>query len=1273
MRVLEKFDPAKVLASKRGNWVSRYGLGILAVLAAFAIRFAMSPWLGSRAPFILFVPAIMIAAWTGGLVPALLASLITFFLADVFFIPPEDRWSFSHAHEIVATVVYVFSAFVVAELMQAVRRSREEAVHRAELLEKEVEQRKRAQQALYESKECLRAILENSPAMIFLKDAEGRYLVCNREFAAITHRPSSEIVGKTDHDLFEPGQAAAFRSNDQKVLERGAALEFEEVAPHDNGPHTSLVHRFPLRDATGKIYAVGGIATDITERKRMEEALRESEEKYRSLYNNTPVMLHSIGRNGELLSVSNFWLNMLGYKRGEVIGRKSLEFLTPGSQKFAEKKVLPEYFKTGVCMDVPYQMVKKNGEIMDVLLSAIAEKDGEGNVVRSLAVIVDVTAQKRAERALRANEERLRILAETAVDAIVSADVHGNIIQFNPAAEKIFGRVTKEMLGQSISVLIPKRYRAACEHGVKEFSSTGKADLIGRTVELAGLRNDGTEFPLELSLSAWESSEGKFFTAVLRDITERKHAQETVRRNEELLRMTTEAANVYVWNWDLINDRLESSGMSRMTGNRVPLSSEQIEKFAPPEDRAKVWREVDRCLRENRELNLEYRVVWADGSIHWQLSRGRPHFENGRAVRLSGISMDITERKNAEEALRRSEALLRMTTEGANVHVWTWDIVKDIVECPQLARIVGKPSGINLRAFLDYVYPDDRAAVKIALDKCLQEKSEFNAEYRIIWTDGSVHWQFSRGQPVFDHARAIRLSGISMDFTARRKAEEALRRSEGLLRITTEGANVGLWNWDVVNDVLEWNPVEYQQCALHENAEMRLQTFLDRVHPDDRDRVKAAMETCLRERRELSMEYRVVWPDGTVRWRLCKGTPAYIDDRPVRFSGMSLDITERKKAQEILKRQAELLNLAQVLVFDMEDKILLWNHEAERLYGYTATEALGKNRLALLHSQAAIPPSQIKESLQSQDSWSGELTRLRKGGAKVFVAVHWVVCKDDQNRPVAILESANNITALKKTEADLQQAQQDLALHAKELEQRVEQRTAELQRSLKDMESFCYTIAHDLRAPLRAMSGFSHSLAEDFGPALGETGLDYCKRIHSASARMSQLISDLLVYGRLSHRELPVQSVDLLAEIQKVLVRAAPQIQERQAEIELDAPLPEVCGDAPVIDQILENLIANAVKFVPAERRPHVHIFAQRHNGNIRLCIEDNGIGILREHWGKIFRPFERLQTGYPGTGIGLAIVQRGIEKMGGHVGVESIPEQGSRFWVELPERCERP
>jgi signal transduction histidine kinase len=290
------------------------------------------------------------------------------------------------------------------------------------------------------------------------------------------------------------------------------------------------------------------------------------------------------------------------------------------------------------------------------------------------------------------------------------------------------------------------------------------------------------------------------------------------------------------------------------------------------------------------------------------------------------------------------------------------------------------------------------------------------------------------------------------------------------------------------------------------------------------------------------------------------------------------------------------------------------------------------------------------------------------------VASHWAIYRGSGNEPIAILESNNNITDLKNAEEALQEAKNQLAAHTEELEQRIARRTAELQRSLNDMESFCYTIAHDLRAPLRAMSGFSHSLAEDYASQLDQIGHNYCERISAAANRMNQLISDLLVYGRLTHSELPSQSVDLTDAVEKVLGHAAPQIEERHAEVDVDKPLPKVCGDPPVIDQVIENLITNAIKFVPPERQPRIHVYARHHHDNIRLCVEDNGIGIPHEHRRKIFRPFERLQPAkdYPGTGIGLAIVQRGIEKMGGRVGVKSAPEQGSCFWVELPERCGR-
>jgi PAS domain S-box-containing protein len=169
------------------------------------------------------------------------------------------------------------------------------------------------------------------------------------------------------------------------------------------------------------------------------EALRESERKYRHLYQHTPVMMHSIDQEGRLVSVSDFWLQSLGYRRDEVIGHKSTEFLTPASQKYAEEVVLPAYFETGKCQDVPYQFIRRDGTVVDVLLSAIAEHDAEGRVIRSLAVLIDVTERKRAEQALRESEERFRLAARAASDALYDWDISTGAIWWNEGTQQAFG------------------------------------------------------------------------------------------------------------------------------------------------------------------------------------------------------------------------------------------------------------------------------------------------------------------------------------------------------------------------------------------------------------------------------------------------------------------------------------------------------------------------------------------------------------------------------------------------------------------------------------------------------------------------------------------------------------------------------------------------------------------------------------------------------------------------------------------------------------------
>jgi signal transduction histidine kinase len=262
-------------------------------------------------------------------------------------------------------------------------------------------------------------------------------------------------------------------------------------------------------------------------------------------------------------------------------------------------------------------------------------------------------------------------------------------------------------------------------------------------------------------------------------------------------------------------------------------------------------------------------------------------------------------------------------------------------------------------------------------------------------------------------------------------------------------------------------------------------------------------------------------------------------------------------------------------------------------------------------------------------------------------------------------------TSLKRlrsgTEA-LRQSEERFRLLTESLESRVQERTAQLEEANQALEAFAYTVSHDLRAPLRGVQGFAEALLEDYAGRLDPTGQDYARRIVAAAARMEGLIQDLLAYSRLSRAQVVPQRVDLAA----TLTEAARQIDGLSspgAHLRIEAPLPAVYAHRPTLVQVLVNLLSNAVKFVPPGVEPAVRVRGESRDGRVRLWVEDNGIGIAPEHQERIFNVFERLHGGeaYPGTGIGLAIVRKGVERMGGRAGVDSEPDHGARFWIELP------
>lgn len=348
-------------------------------------------------------------------------------------------------------------------------------------------------------------------------------------------------------------------------------------------------------------------------------------------------------------------------------------------------------------------------------------------------------------------------------------------------------------------------------------------------------------------------------------------------------------------------------------------------------------------------------------------------------------------------------------------------------------------------------------------------------------------------------------------------------------------------------------------------------------------------------------------------------------------------------------------------VFDRETlQFLEVNEAAVREYGFSRNEFLAMTiREIRPPEDLAILAADIDRRTDGYDPPMGWRHRRKSGEIMhVEIAAHDI---EHLGRPARLV--------LAKDVTDRVRMSEELALHAATLEAKVAERTRELAETNAELEAFSYSVSHDLRAPLRAMSGFSQALMEDYGDELGEEGQRYARIIVDAARRMDELIRDLLAYSRVAKVEMVLNPLSLDDVVEKARHQLDADLTERNAEVRVQGPLGSAVGHSGTLVQVVANLVSNATKFVPAERRPQVTIDSRRRNGEMRLRVSDNGLGIEPEYHERIFRVFERLHTvqAYNGSGIGLSIVRKGLERMGGRVELESTPGEGSTFTVVLP------
>lgn len=386
------------------------------------------------------------------------------------------------------------------------------------------------------------------------------------------------------------------------------------------------------------------------------------------------------------------------------------------------------------------------------------------------------------------------------------------------------------------------------------------------------------------------------------------------------------------------------------------------------------------------------------------------------------------------------------------------------------------------------------------------------------------------------------------------------------------------------------------------------------------------------------------------------------------------DTIERARAEQALRQSEEqnrliMENVKDFAIFsiDLVGRATSWNPGAANIFGYAEEEVLGGDMAILFtpEDRAHGAPEQERITAREQGYARDERWHLRKNGERFFASGVVRPIRTASGTLQGYIKVARDITHRKRMEDALRDAHENL-------EKIVQQRTSELQTKIAELEAFSYSVSHDLRAPLRAMQGYSQFLLEDYGKFLDARGRDYMGRIVKASERLDRLVQDILTYSRVARAEIQNHPIDLEKLINEI-VYGYPALHADNVSIEIEQPLYRVLGSESSLTQCISNLLGNAVKFVPNDRNPRIRIWTEERDGKVRVNFNDNGIGIAPEHQARIFRMFEKAEphTAYEGTGIGLAIVSKAVERMNGAVGVESEPGQGSTFWIELDKPLE--
>lgn len=1129
----------------------------------------------------------------------------------------------------------------------------------------DVGERKLLEEAQRQTLQRLDTVANASPALFWTSGLDKGCDWFNRSWL--------EFTGRTlEQELGDGWTAGVHRDDFQRCLTTyGRAFVAREpfsmeyrLRRHDGEYRLVLDRGMPRHDADGAFIGYIGSCLDITE-------LREADAERRALGERLVSLLE--GMSDGFVSLGRDWrYQYVNAKAGRLLGREPASLI--GRHIWSE---FPE--GVGQPFQRAYERAMQGGEMIrleeyyapwGLWFENRIYPTGDGIAI----FFTDVSERKAKDLALQQSEARYRQLFEANPHPMWVFDRETlAFLAVNDAAILHYGYARDEFLRMTI-----KDIRPAEDHRRLLANLAGVGEGLDDAGTWRHLTKDGRLIEVEITSHTLEFDGRPAELVLAHDVTLRNATERALRDSEIRLRQAQRQAHIGSWELDHRSGQLtwsdEAFRIFEIDPARFAASYEAFLALVHPDDRDAVDGAYRRSLQTREPYTIAHRLLFPDGRIkHVQEQCETAFAADGRPLRSLGTVQDISEIRRAEQALRDSEERFRKLAENSADWIWTLDLDgRHTFSNLAGMTILGYEPGEFLA--LDpatLVHPDDRGIFAETFAHAVAGRSGWrNVPVRWRDRDGEYRTLESSAAPMFDAAGALLgFQGIDRDITERIRAEQERMRLVAMLEASTDIVSMA----DPRGHLIYMNAPGRALLGIAPDG--ALPDVIPKVHPPwAADLILGTgLPTAIRDGSWLGET--AILGAGGEEIPVSQLILSHKDQHGelLFLSTIMRDIRASRAAEQALRDSEERLRLALQAAnqglydLDLTSGEAKTSPEYARMLGYDPrtfreTNAAWRERLH--------PDDRDAVYRVFEDYIAGRIPeyrvefrqRTRDGAWKWILSLGRVQEWSADGKPLRMLGTHTDLDAIKQAEASLRE------LNAS-LEARVAQRTAELEELNRSLETFVYSVSHDLKTPLRGVDGYSRLLEEDHAARLDDEGRLFIANIRAGVARMDELINDLLAYSRMERKHLATAAVDPGELVARLLAERDAEIAARGTAVRVALPPLAVIADPDGLSLVLRNLFDNALKFSGKVAAPAIDIGARSDGGTVTLWVRDNGIGFDMKYHDRIFEIFQRLHRleDYPGTGIGLALVRRAMQRMGGEVWAESSPGAGAVFYLRLP------